>query len=276
VAESPPVRQWRHEFVLVRRLIKARIRSDWQYRVSFIALMTSQAAFTALEFVTLLLILRLVPTIGGWTGAEVAMLYGLSALSFGVADMLFGSVERLSTYVQQGEFDRVLLRPVSPLLQLVALEFELRRAGKMVPPMLVLGWAVANVEIGWTPARALLLVAAVVSGSVIYAALWILSASVSFWAVASKEAANAFTYGGQFANEYPLHLYRNWIRVVLGWAIPLAFVAYVPVQSLLDAANPLGLPSWLVFTVPLVAAGTLASALTVWRTGIRHYQSTGS
>ncbi|MFT7649221.1 MAG: ABC-2 type transport system permease protein [Candidatus Poriferisodalaceae bacterium] len=102
------------------------------------------------------------------------------------------------------------------------------------------------------------------------------TSSLSFWAVAASEATNSFTYGGQFANQYPLHLYPSWIRGVIGWTIPLAFVAYVPSIRLLDAPNSLDLPHWLAYASGPVAIATCAVAGLAWRAGIRHYQSTGS
>ena len=146
----------------------------------------------------------------------------------------------------------------------------------MVVPVAVLVWSIGAVEIEWTGAAIALLIMALVCGTLIYGALWILTAAVAFWAVASKEATNAFTYGGQFANEYPLHLYRGWLRLVLGWAVPLAFVAYVPSQHILGAANPLGMPPWLIYTTPAVTLAVGVVAIAVYRLGIRHYQSTGS
>ncbi len=238
---------------LYARLLTARVRSDWQYRTSFATLLVAQAAVTALEAIAIVFILRLVPDLGGWGLDEVVFLYALSAVPFGLADLIVSAVERVAVHVQMGTFDRILLRPASALLQISALEFELRRAGKLVPAVVAMIWAVPRVDIDWTAGRVAVLVAALLCGTVIYGSLWVMTASLSFWAVASKEATNAVTYGGQFANEYPLHLYRPWIRATLGWAVPLAFVSYVPSQHLLDAANPLGLRSWLVYTTPVVA-----------------------
>lgn len=257
-------------------MVGARIRSDWQYRTSFITFAMGQALVTTLDIVTIALVLRLVPALGGWTATEVAFLYGLASVPFGVADLVVSAVERVGVYVQAGTFDRLLLRPVPALLQISALEFELRRAGKIVPPMVVLIWAVPNVDVDWSPGSIALLALALVCGTIIYSALWILSAALSFWLVATKEATYAATYGGQFANQYPLHLYRGWIRAVLGWAIPLGFVAYVPAVALLDAANPLALPPWLIYLSAPVAATVLGLSILAWTVGIRHYQSTGS
>ena len=277
VTAPPPARS---ELVagvrLYLRLIAARIRSDWQYRVSFLTFLTGQALVTALDFVTIVLLLRLVPSLGGWQPAQVAFLYGLASVPFALADLLVSPVERVSRYVRDGEFDRLLLRPVPAIVQVSALEFELRRIGKLVPSLAVLVWAVPAVGADWTAPRLALIGLAVVCGALIYSALWILTAAVSFWVIATQEATYAATYGGQFANQYPLHLYRGWIRAVLGWIIPLAFVAYVPAVTLLEAPNPLGLPRWLALGSAPVAAAALALSLWVWRVGIRHYQSTGS
>ena len=84
------------------------------------------------------------------------------------------------------------------------------------------------------------------------------------------------TYGGNFANQYPAHIYGRWFRMILGWIIPLAFIAYVPSIAILEPENPLGIPGWLVYLNPVVAAAAMAFALGAWRLGERRYQSTGS
>lgn len=261
---------------LLRVLVGARIRSEWQYRTSFLTFLVGQALVTTLDFAAIVILLQLVPGLGGWRPAQVAFLYGLASVPFALSDLLVSAVERVSIYVQAGTFDRLLLRPVPALLQISALEFELRRIGKLLPAVAVLAWAIPNVGVDWTMTAAVLLMVAIISGTVIYSALWIMVAALSFWVVGLKDATNAATYGGQYANQYPLHLYRSWIRAVLGWAVPLAFVAYVPSIFLLDAANPLGLPSWMLYLSAPIAAATVAVAVASWSFGIRHYQSTGS
>ncbi len=261
---------------LYRRLVEARIRSDWQYRASFTIHLVSQALVTGLELVALLLLLRLTPTLGGWSTDQVVFLYAMAAVPFALVDAFVSEVERLPDYVRSGDFDQLLLRPVPAMVQMMAVDFELRRLGKLLPVTGAMVWAVANVEVAWQPTAVAWMVLYLSCGFVLYSALWVAGASVAFWTVASAQATNILTYGGQFANEYPLHLYPGWIRAVMGFAIPLAFVAYIPTLFLLDAANPLGLPSWAGYSPPVVAALAVIAAAGLWSTGIRHYQSTGS
>ncbi len=48
------------------------------------------------------------------------------------------------------------------------------------------------------------------------------------------------------------------------------------VQFVLGRDDPFGMPAWLQFASPLAAVAIVASSLLVWRTGVRHYTSTGS
>lgn len=265
------------EFRLYRRIVAARIRSDWQYRTSFLTLLFSQSVFVVFELLALLFLIELVPRFGDWDRAQVVFLYAMATLPFSIGDVFISEVELLADrYIRNGNFDTVLLRPVSALLQILALEFELRRAGKLLAPGIALVWSASNLGVDWTPGRVAALIAALISGTVIYGGFWVIAGSIPFWAVASREATNALTYGSQFANQYPLHVYPGWIRAIMGWALPLAFVAYVPTISVVDAANPLNLPAWFAFTPPVVAVLVSVVARWVWRSGIDHYQSTGS
>jgi ABC-2 type transport system permease protein len=87
---------------------------------------------------------------------------------------------------------------------------------------------------------------------------------------------HAFTYGGRDFTSYPLPVYGGWFRSLFAYGLGFGFVAYQPALALLGRADPLGLPAWAGYVSPLVALLAAAVAAAVWRTGIRHYRSTGS
>src|SRR5439155_9801890 len=93
---------------------------------------------TFMDFVALTIIFRQVHALAGWSLGEVAFLYGLTGVAFGLADMLMSQVEVLPDRIRNGTFDRILIRPVSPLLQIVADDFALRRLGKIAQAAIVL------------------------------------------------------------------------------------------------------------------------------------------
>ena len=258
------------------RLMGAKIRSGWQYRTSFWLFLLSQTLVMFLDFAVIASIFTKVDTLGGWSAAEVALLYGLSGVSFGLADTFVSAVENASTHIKAGTFDVFLLRPVSPLLHLTASEFELRRIGRVIQPFLVLVVSLALVDAEWTAAHVALVPVTIVSGTVIFGAVWVVTSAVSFWTVESQELGNAFTYGGNLATQYPLDVLGEWIKHLFTFVVPLAFVAYVPASEMLGKSSPLGLPDWTMWSPLLVALVSTLAARVAWQTAIRHHRSTGS
>lgn len=261
--------------LIYRKLLGARIRADWQYRLSFVLFTIGQATSTVLDVLTIAVLFSQVPALAGWSLHEVLFLYATSAVAFGLADTFASPVERASYHIKHGSFDTFLLRPVGPLLQLCSEEFALRRAGKVVQPAVVLGVALTHLPVGWTPLRVVVVVATVASATVIFSALWVLTSSLAFWTVDTQEVANAFTYGGGWISQYPLDVLTGWLRR-LTLVIPMAFVNYLPATWLLGRTDAVGVPGWARFLSPAVGLALIAVALSTWRAGIRHYRSTGS
>jgi ABC-2 type transport system permease protein len=259
-----------------RRIIASRIRSQLAYPASFALDVVAQFIAGGIELIVILVVFTQVSFLGGFSAGEVLLIYGLAATAFGLADLTVGQVEELPKYIRTGEFDVMLLRPLGTLPQLLSADVALKRVGRVAVGLLTLGWALAGLDLDWTPARALLLVTAPPAGAVIMAATWVAANAVSFWVVDGREVANSVTYGSGFSTSYPITIYGPWLRRVLCYAVPAAFVAYFPALALLAKPDPLGLPEALQWSSPLVAAVAVAVAGLVWHSGVRHYQGTGS
>ena len=258
------------------RLLVARLRSDWQYRTSFVLLLVTQALVAGLELAVIAVLFGQVDALAGWSGIEVALLYGFGGVAFGIGDLFVSQVEYVAKHIKAGTFDAFLLRPLSPLLQLSAGEFAFRRAARALQPAVVLVVALAGAGIDWTPARAAMVPLALVCGVAIFGSLWVLTSSVAFWTVETQEFGNAFTYGGNLLVQYPIDVLGAWMRRLAIFVVPLAFVAYLPAAYLLEKPDAAGLAPEAAFLSPLVAVVAVLLARALWRRAIRHYRSTGS
>ena len=259
-----------------RLLARARVRSELQYRSSFIAFTIAQAAVTSLDAVAILVFFANIHDLGGWSRSEVLYLYAVSTVALGIADFLLGSIEYLPQHVRTGTLDRLLLRPVGVLAQLLAEEFSMRRLGRIAQASIVLVVAVVTVDVSWTVAGALVALAGLVGAVLTFCGLFVLTSSISFWSPNTQEFANAFTYGGATVGEFPTHLFPRWLRWFFIGVVPAGGVVYLPAMYALDAPNPLGVPVWAQALAPLVCVPVLLVAAAVWRLGLRHYESTGS
>ncbi|MER7935003.1 MULTISPECIES: ABC transporter permease [unclassified Streptomyces] len=252
------------------------IRSSLTYRTSFVLTMLGNLTVTGLDFATILLMFTQVDRLGGWSMPEVALLYGLSTTAFGLADLVFGSMDVLGARIRDGSFDILLVRPAPVLAQLGADRFALRRLGRVVQGALVLGYALAAVPVEWTAAKVLLVPVTVISGAVIFCALFLVGATFQFVAQDAAEVENAFTYGGTTLLQYPPTVFgRDFVRGVT-FLLPLAFVNWIPAAHLLGRPYPLRLPEWTVWSPPLVAVVCCVLSGLAWRAGLRSYRSTGS
>jgi ABC-2 type transport system permease protein len=261
---------------LYRRLVAAQVRAQLQYRLSFALDAVGMFLVSFLDFIVVLNNFSNMPQMGGFSVREVALLYGASGLSFALADLLVGHLDEFNEHIRTGSFDLFLLRPRGTLFQVMSADFHLRRLGKAVQALGILVYALVTLDIAWTAGRAAMLVVMIASGTAIFVSVWLFVICIVFWAVEGGETANAFTYGGHFLTQYPIDIYRSWLRRLLAYLIPMAFVAYFPALYVLDKPDPLGLPPFLRFSSPLVAVLAAVAAGSMWRFAVRHYRSTGS
>jgi ABC-2 type transport system permease protein len=259
-----------------RHLLGAQVRSQAQYRASLAIDVAGSVLFGVLDIVSVVVLFRVTPTLGGFGFAEVFLMTALASCAFATADLVVGNVERLRQYVRSGLFDALLVRPLSSLAQLAAMDVATRRVGRVAFGVVMLVLATANAPVELTPARLALLTVTPIAGAVIFGAVFVATATVAFWWIESGELAFAFTYGGKDFTSYPATVFGGFFRRLFAYGLGFAFVAYLPALAMLDRPDPLGVPGWLHWCSPLVALLAAGLAALFWRTGVRHYRSTGS
>lgn len=261
---------------LYLRYVGVSVKSQLQYRASMIMLSIGQFLLTAFEFVAVWALFDRFGHLEGWTLVQVALLYGMANVAFGIAEIVARGFDLFHRLVKSGDFDRLLLRPRSTALQVAASDVYVFRVGRLVQGLAVLGWAVATLPIAWTVPKVGLLVAAILSGTATFTGLLVLQATMAFWTTEGLEVANTLTYGGVETTQYPLSIYRKWLRGLFTFVVPLACMNYFPSLAITGHAEGATVPAWLPWASPLVGFVFLAVCLRVWEFGVRHYRSTGS
>jgi viologen exporter family transport system permease protein len=261
---------------LYGRYASISLRGQMEYRASFLMQTAGQFLVTGIEFLGIWALFSRFGQIKGWTLGEVAFFYGLISITWSIADAISRGFDVFGNTVKNGDFDRILLRPRSTILQLFGHELTLRRMGRLTQGLAVLLFAVATVDILWSGPHIVLLALALTGGVCVFVGLMILEATSAFWTTESLEVWNAFTYGGVTMSQYPLEIYRPWFRRFFIFAIPLGCINYLPAVAILGRPDPPGTPVPLQWMAPLVGPIFLLLCLQVWKVGVRHYQSTGS
>lgn len=253
-------------FQYVRILLK----SLAQYRASLRMLVLGQFVTSFGYFAGLVFLFDRFGSISGWTFAEVALCFAVTGMAFSISECFSRGFDMFQSMIREGSFDRVLLRPVSPVVQVFGSRLEVSRLGRLIQNAVVLVIAIRLIH-GWTPPRVLTLALMILSGVFIFTGVFILGSTVCFWTVKGLEFVNIFTDGGREAASYPLPVYGKWMCRFFTFVLPYACFNYLPLQY---AAGRTDRP--LVMLLPLAGMLFIVPCLAVWYFGIRYYVSTGS
>lgn len=248
-------------------------KSQLQYRLSFLFLTLGQCLTPFTVFAGLYFMFDRFGQIKGWTFYEVVLCFGVTNMAFSIAECFARGFDVFSSLVVSGDFDRLLVRPRSTIVQVFGSRFEFARAGRLLLSAIVLIWAACQIHIDWTPLKLTALLLMIAGGAAVFTGIFILAASISFWTVQGLEIANIFTDGGREMTQYPLSIYHKWVSRFFTFVIPFGCVNYLPLLYILGregASHPL------YALIPLAAFLFLLPCLLVWSIGVRHYRSTGS
>ncbi len=253
----------------------ASVRSELQYRANFLIMVLMGIVYQCTGFVFIWVVLSRFQAIAGWTLGEVAFLYGLRLLMHALNGSVTGGLYSLEWQVRQGDFDRYLVRPTPPLLQLLCHQVHISIFGDLLGGIVLFVAATSLVTVDWTGPALLYLVLAIIGGALIEMALRVLFSSLSFRFLSSNSFMFLLdTVFSNFAN-YPLKIFGSVLEFLLTFGLPLAFMAYFPTAVLLGRTGELRVSPIFAYGAPLVGVIWLGMALRVFQREMRHYQSSG-
>jgi ABC-2 type transport system permease protein len=256
---------------LYRHFLVMQLKTLVEYRASFVIGAAGTLAVQAAGVAGLWVVLRRVPSVGGWGFEELLLLTGLLISARGLEHTFADNLWVLGhTYIRLGSFDRFLVRPVDPLFHLLADRFNLDGVGDLVVGIGLVAWSWTRLELplGVVPVGFALV--AVLAGGAIFVALNLLTATTAFWFVESVPATRAVHELHEIAR-YPLSIYGRKTRLALTWVVPYGLASFFPASHLLG--RDVGLTA---FAAVPVAVALNVVAYRFWRVGLARYRGAGS
>ena len=237
----------------------------------FISVLTTLVA-TGFGLGLVLILFGRVERLADWSFYEILFLYGFGLIPLALFNTIsinlyyFGDV-----YIVQGKFDRILLRPVHSLFQILFEQFRLESLSDIVIGISVVVFAARHLGLEFGVLDWFLLVFAAICGFLIYVSVFLMLTSVSFW-MEDRVGVMPPVYNMLAFGRYPLKIYNVFLQFFLSWIIPFAFAAFYPANHLLRR------PDYAAhfYLLPVVAALLVTLAVAAWNRGVRNYSSTGS
>ena len=211
------------------------------------------------------------PLIAGW-GEGQMMIFVASYLLVDAINMTVFSTNLwwLPYYINRGELDYYLIRPVSPLFFLSLREFS---ANSFVNLLMALGFFVYTLVSYTQPFSFVELLGFIVlllNGALIYYCIQMCMVLPVFWTQSARGFADLF-YSLGVAMERPDKIFKGAIRIIFTMILPFALIASFPARIFLD-----GWDGKLLLQLSIVTVALWLLMLKLWNQGLKNYSSASS
>ncbi|MFJ5309815.1 ABC transporter permease [Streptomyces sp. NPDC088350] len=252
-------------------MTRLNFRTQLEYRVEFLMTIAIGAVWQVAVIVFATVLLTQFSGMGGWTAADVLLIVAMRMLAHGLFVLFFGRLPALAHRVQEGLIDACLVRPMPVYRQVQLHWFPTHAIGDLAVATSLFSWAIVRSSLEWTPGRIAFLVAGVLGGMLVEAALFTALSSAalhypatSYWSSWLEELMGTF-------GSYPLNILPKAVSAALTYVLPLAFIAYFPAGVLTGHGSALGVPVWVAASAPLFGLAGFIGARLLWNWSLRHY-----
>lgn len=256
-------------------LLRIGLTSALQYRADFVMTAIGAIFYEAVSLAFVGVIVFAFGGIGGWGLVEVAFVYGIRSMGHALHGFLSGQLWATDHVVREGEFDRYLLRPVNPLVQLMSRRFTVTAFGDLAFGLVVLVITAVAAPVDWTPGWITYLIIAVIGSALVESAVMLVIASLSFRLLVSASMLRVIDGVFVTFGPYPLSVFPRAVAYLLTFVLPLAYAAYFPAAVLLGRTEDLFVPLWLAIASPAVGLVLYVLAVIFFHRQLRHYASPG-
>lgn len=250
---------------------KAAILADLEYRTNFIVNLLLSLVSVSWSVAGVAVFFLHTDEIRGWDFYGLMVVLGLFLFFLGLVDVFLApNVRDLIEHIRLGTMDFILTKPINAQFHASLRRINIWRLTDVLLGLGIVVYSVNQSALQPTAPTILLFIALCLCAVVIMYALVMLLITSAFWFVQVDNVMELlFTF--YEAGRFPVTIFPAWIRAVLTFVVPVAFVTTVP------AAILLGRMSWLFGLYSLAATVLLFSLSALfWRYAVRHYSSASS
>lgn len=260
-----------HIIALFTQYIVLNLKIKLEYKANF-ALMLFFGSFSSIiVFLFLELLFSSIHQIQGWTKWEIVLMFALVYFTEGVSSIAFDGMWRINRLVNMDDIDRFLVRPVSPIIQILTCDTSVTGIGTMMSSILLFSLALNQTHIIWTADKVLFMPIFLISAITIRTSISFSANCSGFWLTSFYSTFPFIVYNMRDFAKYLSPFYERPIQFFITVILPYAFIAYIPAVYLFNKET-WGAWAWLM---PIIALGCILVARVVFYSGLRRYYSSG-
>ena len=251
-------------------LLKISLKEILIYRIDCIVGFFSQIIVQLVSLIFIFIVFKSTKNIAGWNFEQIMLLFGVTRISIGISGYCFDALYDIGPkYIRNGDFDKILLRPVHPLISIIGDSKDFVALGDFIIGIVITICMLIKLEIPITVVLIFKIIFFSIVGALIVGGINTLFSIASFWTYRSNEVIWSF-YRMYTFTEYPITIYNNFIKLLITVILPFAFVAYYPTMAYL------GLNKYMIYFSPAIAIVLWVITVKLWNLALNKYRSTGN
>lgn len=220
---------------LIKSFYVLLFKSKLEYRFNFFMEIFINLFTYVIDFAVIWVILEKFKTINGWSYYEVVFVYNMNLFSYGMACLFFYiPMRNLESMVKSGDFESLLIRPISPFTHLLLKQNYLGFLSHIILSIFMFGVCFKNLNMLWNGKNIFFFVVTLIGAVLIQASVLIFIGSLSMKYIAANSLMNVLIYDIRSFIQYPIHIYPIVIQAILTFVVPYAFVNFYPSQYLFN------------------------------------------
>ena len=208
-----------------------------------------------------------------WDINMLMFLYGCLLLPKGIDHMFTDNLWPFAGWLlRDGDIDKYLTKPLSPLFQVIAGDFQYEGFGEVI-----LGISFTSIfgsrisGYAWGVNELLPLALCLFCAIFVFSSIKLFFATISFWTKTSITLMNSIYSLNDFAR-YPLQIFGGVIKNIMLWIVPFGLVIYMPVYFLFSGGN-----MWILLSIVFgISSLFLLIYVAFFNFGLKNYESAGS
>lgn len=250
--------------------LKISLKEILIYRIDCIVGIFSQLIVQLVSLIFIFIVFQNTENIAGWNFEQILLLYGVTRISIGISGYCFDALYDIGPkYIKNGDLDKILLRPVHPLISIIGASREFVSLADFILGLGITIYMLVKLSIPITVFLIIKIIFFSIVGALIIGAINTIFSISSFWTYRSNEVIWSF-YKMYTFTEYPIDIYNGFIKILITIILPFAFVAYYP------TIDYLGLNHFMIYLSPFIAVILWFIAIKVWNLALSKYRSTGN
>lgn len=242
-----------------------------EFRVDFFFRIVMDGVFYAISILFFRVLYLHMPMLGGWNENQMMVFVAGFLIIDAISMTLFANnLWFLTMYVNRGDLDYYLVRPVSSLFVLSLRDFAANSFMNLVMTFGILGWALHGYGGSVTWGNVTLYVVMLANGAYLRYCVRMMTILPVFWLQSASGLETVFFHMARFV-ERPDRIYTGVARMLFTTALPFALMASFPARLMLEGF------SWSVFgTVVGITVLFTVMLRIAWAAALRAYSSASS